>query len=310
MFFQNFFEALLNYTFLQRALITSILVGIICGLVGVFIILRGLIFMGAGIAHSAFAGGALGILLGINPFITIFLFSTSSAMTIGFINEKGYVEDNNVAVGIIFSLTMALAVLFISLIKTYNASVIAILFGNVLIVTTGDMILLISIAIIIVMIIFFMKKELFFITFDDEMAKATGLPVKFISYVFLILISLAIVVSLKAIGAILVFAMITTPAAAAYQWSYKINRILWLSIIFGATSSFVGLFISFILNLPSGSTITITVSIIFVISIIFSPKRRAGKDVGFKHTCKVCDKASVEECEFCLEEQKKASANT
>lgn len=310
MFFQNFFEALLNYTFLQRALITSILVGIICGLVGVFIILRGLIFMGAGIAHSAFAGGALGILLGINPFITIFLFSTSSAMTIGFINEKGYVEDNNVAVGIIFSLTMALAVLFISLIKTYNASVIAILFGNVLIVTTGDMILLISIAIIIVMIIFFMKKELFFITFDDEMAKATGLPVKFISYVFLILISLAIVVSLKAIGAILVFAMITTPAAAAYQWSYKINRILWLSIIFGAISSFVGLFISFILNLPSGSTITITVSIIFVISIILSPKRRAGKDVGFKHTCKVCDKASVEECEFCLEEQKKTSVDT
>jgi zinc transport system permease protein len=308
-FQQNFFEALVNYSFLQRALVTSIIVGVICGLVGVFIILRGLIFMGAGIAHSAFAGGALGILLGINPFTTILFFSTGAAMTIGFINEKGYVEDNNVAVGIIFSLTMALAILFISLIKTYNAAVTAILFGNVLIVTTEDMILLISVAIIIIIIIFFMKKELFFITFDDEMASATGLPVKFISYIFLILISLAIVVSLKAIGAILVFAMITTPAAAAYQWSYKINRILLLSVSFGALSSFFGLYLSYILNLPSGSSITITVSVIFVISIIFSPKRRAGKDVGYKHTCKVCDKASIEECEFCLEEQKKAVVN-
>jgi zinc transport system permease protein len=309
MIFENFFEALVKYTFLQRALVTSIIVGIICGLVGVFIILRGLVFMGAGIAHSSFAGGALGILLGINPFITIFLFSTGAAMTIGFINEKGYIEDHNVAVGIIFSLTMALAVLFITLIKTYNAAVQAILFGNVLIVTTEDTILLICISIIIVMIIYFMKKELFFVTFDDEMASATGLPVRFISYIFLILISLAIVVSMKAIGAILVFAMITTPAAAAYQWSYKINRIMLLSTSFGAASSFIGLFLSYTLNLPSGSMITITISIIFVISIIFSPKRRAGKDIGYKHLCKVCDKASVEECEFCLEEQKRKSFN-
>ncbi|MEJ2248315.1 MAG: metal ABC transporter permease [Candidatus Lokiarchaeota archaeon] len=307
MLFENFFEALINYTFLQRALVTSIIVGVICGLVGVFIILRGLIFMGAGIAHSSFAGGALGILLGINPFITIFLFSTGAAMTIGFINEKGYVEDNNVAVGVIFSLMMALAILFISLINSYNANVIAILFGNVLVVTTEDMILLILISIIIFMIIFFMKKELFFITFDDEMAKATGLPVRFITYMLLILISLAIVVSLKAIGAILVLAMITTPAAAAYQWSYKLNRILILSMTFGAISSFIGLYLSYLLNLPSGSTITITVSVIFVISMIFSPKRRARKDIGYKHMCKVCDKASVEECEFCLEEQKKIS---
>ena len=304
MIFENFFEALIKYTFLQRALLTSIIVGIICGLVGVFIILRGLVFMGAGIAHSSFAGGALGILLGINPFVTIFFFSTGAAMTIGFINEKGYIEDNNVAVGIIFSLTMALAILFISLIKTYNAAVTAILFGNVLIVTTEDMILLVSISVIIIMIIYFMKKELFFVTFDDEMASATGLPVKLISYIFLILISLAIVVSLKAIGAILVFAMITTPAAAAYQWSYKINRIILLSTLFGAISSFIGLYLSYLLNLPSGSTITITISVIFVISIIFSPKRRAGKDIGYKHKCKVCDKASVEECEFCLNEQK------
>ncbi|MHA1496729.1 MAG: metal ABC transporter permease [Promethearchaeota archaeon] len=301
MIYEYFFDALMEFTFLQRALITSILVGVICGLVGVYIILRQLVFMGAGIAHASFAGGALGILIGVNPFLTIFMFGTGSALTIGFINEKGYVEDNNVAVGIIFSFTMALAVLFISLIQTYNAGVNAILFGNVLVVTTEDLVLLIIFSIFILGIIYFMKKELFFMTFDEEMASATGLPIRFLSYLFLILISLAIVVSLKAIGAILVFAMIVT----AYQWSYKINRIILLSILFGAFSSFLGLFFSYELDLPSGATITIIVSIIFVISMILSPKRRAGKAVGSKHidVCETCKKADIEgECALCAVE--------
>lgn len=312
MIYQNFFEALMEFSFLQRALVTSILVGVICGLVGVFIILRQLVFMGAGIAHASFAGGALGILIGVNPFLTIFMFGAGSALTIGFINEKGYVEDNNVAVGIIFSFTMALAVLFISLIQTYNAGVNAILFGNVLVVTTEDLVLLILFSIFILGIIYFMKKELFFMTFDEEMASATGLPIRFLSYLFLILISLAIVVSLKAIGAILVFAMIVTPAAAAYQWSYKINRIILLSILFGAFSSFLGLFFSYELDLPSGATITITVSIVFVISMIFSPKRRAGKAVGSKHVdiCETCKKAEDEgECALCAQEDETETHN-
>lgn len=312
MIYQNFFEALMEFTFLQRALVTSILVGVICGLVGVFIILRQLVFMGAGIAHASFAGGALGILIGVNPFLTIFMFGAGSALTIGFINEKGYVEDNNVAVGIIFSFTMALAVLFISLIQTYNAGVNAILFGNVLVVTTEDLVLLILFSIFILGIIYFMKKELFFMTFDEEMASATGLPIRFLSYLFLILISLAIVVSLKAIGAILVFAMIVTPAAAAYQWSYKINRIILLSILFGAFSSFLGLFFSYELDLPSGATITITVSVVFVISMIFSPKRRAGKAVGSKHVdiCETCKKAENKgECAICALEDETETHN-
>ncbi len=312
MIYQNFFEALMEFSFLQRALVTSILVGVICGLVGVFIILRQLVFMGAGIAHASFAGGALGILIGVNPFLTIFMFGAGSALTIGFINEKGYVEDNNVAVGIIFSFTMALAVLFISLIQTYNAGVNAILFGNVLVVTTEDLVLLILFSIFILGIIYFMKKELFFMTFDEEMASATGLPIRFLSYLFLILISLAIVVSLKAIGAILVFAMIVTPAAAAYQWSYKINRIILLSILFGALSSFLGLFFSYELDLPSGATITITVSVVFVISMIFSPKRRAGKAVGAKHVdiCETCKKAENKgECAICALEDETETHN-
>lgn len=296
----SFFDALLRYEFLQRALIASIMVGVICGLVGVFIILRRLVFMGAGIAHASFAGGALGLLLGINPFLTIFLFGSGSAMSIGYINEKGYVEDKNVGVGIIFSLTMALGILFISLIPTYNVAVNALLFGNVLVVTTEDLIILILISVLIIAIVFFMKKELFFLTFDEDMARATGLPVRALSYMFLLLIALAVVVSLKAIGAILVFAMIVTPAAAAYQWSYKLNLIIALSLIFGGVSAFLGLYLSYVLDLPSGSTIVMVVSAIFAVSMILSPKRRTGTHIGFQHICATCEKADQKGgCEFC-----------
>ncbi|MHA1274668.1 MAG: metal ABC transporter permease [Promethearchaeota archaeon] len=297
------FWNVLQYEYMQRALFASIMVGIICGIVGVFILLRGLVFMGAGIAHASFAGGALAILLGINPFISIFLFGTGSAFSIGYINEKGYMDDNNVAIGIIFSLTMALAILFMSLIQSYSADVNALLFGNVLVVTTEDTILLVEFAILIIGIIYFFKKELFFTIFDEEMAQATGVPTRSISYLFLLLISLTIVVSLKAIGAILVFAMIITPAASAYQWSYKLTNMLILSAIFGAISSFIGLYLSYTFDLPSGSSITIVISIIFLISLILSPKRRTGKAIGIDHSCKTCEKADAKGgCIFCEEE--------
>ncbi len=305
MSFIKFLEAIFNYEFLQRALISSIFIGVICSLIGVYIILKKLVFMGAGIAHASFAGGALGILLNINPFLVIFFFGSTSAVSIGYINEKDIMEDKNVAVGIIFSLTMALAILFISLIPSYNVAVNALLFGNVLVVTTEDLILLLVLGIFIIIVIYFIRKELYFITFDEEMAKATGIPVRIISYIFLILISITIVVSLKAIGAILVFAMIITPAAAAYQWSYRLNVIIYLSIIFGIFSSFFGLYLSYEFDLPSGSTITLVISSIFLLSMILSPKRRNKSVLGFEHEkkCNVCEKADIDsECDFCAKE--------
>ncbi len=301
----NFFEAIIKYDFLRRAFLTCLIVGIVCGIVGVYIILKKLIFMGAGIAHASFAGGALGILININPFVTILLFGGGSALSIGYINEKTYIEDKNVAVGVIFSLTMALGILFITLNPTFNVAINALLFGNVLTVTTEDFILLLLFTILIISIIYFMKKELFFTTFDEEMARAVGLPVRFLNYIFLLLISLAIVISIKAIGALLVFAMIITPAASAYQWSYKFNTIIYLSLIFGAIASFFGLYLSYLLDLPSGSMITVVVSMIFLVSMILSPKRRAGKAIGFQHgdKCEICVKAdSKSKCSYCNDE--------
>ncbi|MCK5157658.1 MAG: metal ABC transporter permease, partial [Candidatus Heimdallarchaeota archaeon] len=210
----EFFQAF-QYPFMQYALIAGVVIGIVCSIIGVFVLLRGLIFLGQAIAHSAFAGAALAILTGIDPILTIIGFSVVSAVGIGYVNQKKLM-NSEVIIGIVFAFFMALAILFIGLHGEYSSDINSILFGNILLVDLADMLLLIVFSFVILMLVFAIKKELYFMTFDSQQAQVSGVPVKFLSYLFLIAVSLTISVSLKAIGAILVFAMIVTPAAAAY----------------------------------------------------------------------------------------------
>ncbi|MBD3192003.1 MAG: iron chelate uptake ABC transporter family permease subunit [Candidatus Heimdallarchaeota archaeon] len=271
--FLGFFRALTE-SWLQKALISAIIIGAVCSLIGVFILLRGMIFLGQAIAHSAFAGAALAILIGVDPILIIIGFSVASAVGVGYVNQKQLMK-NEVIIGIIFSFFMALAVLFIGLLKEYSTNIQSILFGQILLVSTEDLILLGIFSALIIMVVLLFKKELYFITFNPNLAKISGLPVNILNYIFLIVVSLTISISLKAIGAILVFAMIVTPAAAAYQWTYKLNRMILLSVFFGILSGIIGLFFSYLLNLASASSIVTVITIVFLISFIFSPKRRS-----------------------------------
>ena len=274
-----------EHTYMRNAFFSAVIIGIVCSIIGVFVLLRGMVFLGQAIAHSAFAGAALAILIGFDPILSIMGFSVLSALGIGFVNQKQIMKDE-VIIGIVFSFFMALAVLFIGLHGNYSSDINSILFGNILLVNYTDFILLAVYSVAVLLLFFLLKKELYFMTFDSDLAQISGIPVKLLSYVFLIAVSLTISVSLKAIGAILVFAMIVTPAAAAYQWTYKINRMILLSAIFGVTSSVFGLFFSFLLNIPSGATIVTLVTLIFLISFLFSPKRRSMKK-------------AIHECPFC-----------
>ncbi|MHA1775993.1 MAG: metal ABC transporter permease [Promethearchaeota archaeon] len=305
----DFFDNL-QYAYLQRALFSTIIVGIVCGLIGVFIILKGMSFLGAGIAHSCFAGGALAILLGIDPFFTIFAFGEATALIIGYINKRDKSSQNDTAVGIMFSLSMALAILFVGLNKEYNTNIQSLLFGNALLITNENFIRLLVISATVLVIFFLLKKELLFIIFDESMAKISGISVNLLNYLFVGMIAAIVTISLRAIGAILVFAMIVTPAAAAYQWTYKINRMLLLSALFGGLSSFFGMILSFIFDLPTGSTIVLMVTFIFGISFIFSPKRNTPSLISSKdqatHTknCRYCrDLSQIEDCPYCQEEE-------
>jgi ABC-type Mn2+/Zn2+ transport system permease subunit len=303
-----FFESL-QYPYLQRALISTIIVGVVCGIIGVFIVMKGLSFLGAGIAHSCFAGGALAILIGIDPFFTILAFGEGSALLIGYVNEKESVSNKDTAVGIMFSFTMALAILFIGLMDQYSANVQSLLFGNALTVSEDSMWRLIIVAIVIMVVFFAFKKELLFIIFDEEMAKISGIPVRKLNYLFIILIAGIITVSLKAIGAILVFAMIVTPGAAAYQWSYNTNKMLGIAAFFGGISAFLGIYISFMYDLPTGSSIVLVITAIFILSFLCSPKRRAHKHTNaadqttHKKECKYCVNKDIElDCPYCINE--------
>jgi len=285
--FIEFFQAF-QYGFMQRALFSSIIIGVVCSIIGVFVLLRGMVFLGQAIAHSSFAGATLGILLGVeNPLLLIMGFSLLSAMGIGYVNQKQIMRDE-VIIGIVFSFFIALAALFIGLQKEYTSDIKSVLFGNLLTVDQEDFILLVIYSVLVLVVLFLIKKELYFITFDAELANIAGVPVALLNYVFLILVSITIAVSLKAIGAILVFAMIVTPAAAAYQWTFKLNKMIGLSVLFGVSSSLIGLFLSYILDLASAASIATTISVVFFVSFAFSPKRRSLKKISGE--CPFCKK--------------------
>ncbi len=290
----NAFWRYLEYTFLQQALIAAILIGVICALIGSFVLLRGMVFLGQAIAHSAFAGAALAILLGIDPLISIMIFSVISSLGIGFVNEKKVMKEE-IVIGVVFSFFPALAILFISFMSVYSTDVNSILFGNILIIKTQTFNLLVLLSLVVIISVLALKKELYFLTFDEEAAQIAGIPVRVLNYTFLILVSITISVSLKAIGAILVFAMIVTPAASAYQWTFKFNNLLILSGVFGVLSTVGGLFLSVSFDLPSGSTIVILITLIFIISFFLSPKRRQASIRHLPTECKYCGETLGEE---------------
>ena len=288
----------LQFSFVQRALVASLIVGSICAIVGVFVLLRGLVFLGEAVTHSAFAGATFGILFMIEPIYSIILFAVIGAVTVGYVNEKKVMNDE-IIIGVTFTSMMALAVLFIGFLSFYSTQVTSILFGNLMFIPTEEFYLMIVIGVIVTGIILFFRKELYFMTFDLEMAKLTGIPVRIFNYLFLILVALTISVSIRGIGAILVFAMVVVPAAAAYQWTFKLNRMILYSVVIGNIATITGFVISFIFNLPVGSIIVLIVTGIFFISFIYSPKREATKNIL---SCKYCNKvlATGDECDECV----------
>ncbi len=267
-----------SFSFFQRALISSILIGAACSFTGVFVVLNGLSFMGAGIAHAAFAGVALGFLLGINPLLLSIIWAIGAVWVIGFTHKRGELKLD-ASISIMFSVSMALAVLFIGFIKTYNTELFSFLFGNLFAIGKVDLIIISLMAFFSIGIILLFFKEFFFISFDPLMAKASGIPANGLFFLLLNVIGLTVVISLKSVGTILVFGLLVTPAASAYQLTHNIRIMTILSLIFGVGSSILGLFASYYLDVPSGSTIVIILGIIFFISMLLSPKRKRLKTI-------------------------------
>lgn len=264
---------LFTYDFMQRSLLAAVLVGGLCSVIGVFVVLRGLAFVGAGTAHAAFAGVALGFLMGWPPLLMAMIFGLATVWITGWVEEKGRMKLD-VSIGILYTTTMALAILFIGLMKTYNAEVYGYLFGSVLSVTSEELRMIGGLSILVLGLISLFSKELYFIAFDQEMAEASGVPARRIFFLLLTLIALTVVVSLKTVGAILVFAMILIPASTAYQLTHSLTTLTWYAVLIGIACSVGGVLISAAWDIPSGPAIVLLSTAVFFVSVLLSPKRQ------------------------------------
>ena len=263
---------MLSYDFMQRSLLAAALVGAVCSVIGVFVVLRGLAFVGAGTAHAAFAGVALAYLVGLPPMPLAIAFGLVTVWITGVMEEQGRMKLD-VSIGILYTATMALAILFIGLMKAYNAEVYGYLFGSVLSVSPEELRVIFVLGCLVLGVILLFSKELYFIAFDQEMAEASGVPARRMFYLLLTLVALTVVVSLKTVGAILVFAMILIPASTAYQLTHSLTHMTAYALVLGVGCATGGVILSYLWDLPSGPAIVLLATTIFFLSVLFSPKR-------------------------------------
>lgn len=266
----QFIHDVFEFSFLQRALITSIVIGMICGVIGCFIVLRSLALMGDAISHAVLPGVAISYMMGINFFYGAVVFGVLAALGIGFVNQNSKIKSDS-SIGIVFSSFLALGVLLITKAQS-SIDLTEILFGNVLTVKPEDRtITFIVVAIVLVVIIVFYK-EFLLSSFDPTMAAASGLPVKFIHYTLMVLLTLVTVASLQTVGVILVVSLLITPASTAYLLTKRLSTMILTSALIGMVSSVIGLFFSVTFNLPSGVVIVLVLTIIFIITFFLAPK--------------------------------------
>ena len=265
--------SILTYPFMQNALVSAFLGGIACAVVGVFVVLLHMPFIGVCMAHAAFAGALLGLWLGFDPLIGAFAFSLGAAAIIGPLADRGELNPET-SVGVLFSLMLGLAFLFMGLMSGPKSQALELLWGSILTNTRGDIIVLAVVAVLVVAIVIIFFKEIQATVFQRDMARSVGIPATVMLYGILFLTGATITASFSSIGGLLIFSLILNPAAAAYQLTYSLKRMFLLAAVFGVLSSWAGLLFSYLFNIPSGATIVLTSSVIFMIAVLFSPKRK------------------------------------
>lgn len=257
--------------FMQRALIIAIIVGLLCAVVGSYLMVQRLALLGDAISHSVLPGLAIAFMMGFNIFIGAFIAGIISTMVIALIKSRSPIKED-AAMGIVFSAFFALGITLITIVQKDNKiDLNHFLFGNILSVTIPEVRDTAIIAVIVLLVVFFLYKELLFYTFDPLGAEAAGLPVNMLNFGLMVLIALTIVASMKAVGVVLVLALLITPGATAYLLVKQLHKMMILGAIIGIISSISGMYISYFQDLPSGPTIVLVSAGIFMLAFLFSP---------------------------------------
>ena len=265
----EFFIAPFQYAFMIRALIVCILVGIMCPLLGAFVINREMSFMGDALGHAILPGLVVSYAFGLSPFIGALPTGIIVALAIGYIVKRTRISTDT-SIGIVYSALFAIGLILLSLIGGTNVNLEDILLGHILSTSTSDVYLTMFITVFLSLTLALFYKQMVFVGFDFQGAKVAGVPAARLDYLLLILITIAVVMSLQVVGVILVVGMLITPAAAASLVAKRFPRVIVLGILFGIISSLTGLYMSYHFNLPSGPSIAIVSSTIFGISVIIN----------------------------------------
>lgn len=265
--------SIFGYQFMQNAIISVTLGGIACATIGVFVVLLQLPFIGVAMSHAAFAGALLGLWLGFNPLIGAFAFSLVAAAIIGPLADRGEISPET-SLGVVFSLMLGIAFLFMGVMPGARSAALELLWGSILTNTRSDIIILVLVTVVVVGLVIIFFKEIRATIFNRNIALSVGLPATLIVYGVLFLTGATVTAALRSIGGLLIFSLILNPAAAAYRLTYSMKRMFLLSACFGVLSGWIGLLFSYLFDIPSGATIVITSSVIFMVAAIFSPKRK------------------------------------
>ncbi len=262
----------LGSPFMQKAFAAGILVSVLTGVISAFVVLRKMSFIGAGISHAAFGGVAIGFFAGANPLFTAILYSVAVAIGIDFTVRRGRISED-VSIGIFYSLSMAIGIALLSLSRTYNVDLFGYLFGNILAITPEEIVLTLVVSIAVSGFIMAFLKELFLITYNEELARVSGIRVDLLNIVFLVALSVTIVVSIRIVGIIMVSALLVIPGAIARLFARGLRAMIAISCMAGLASVLIGLVVSYEYDMAPGAGIVLTAAVLFFVPLIL--KKRA-----------------------------------
>lgn len=256
---------ILEYSFMQNAFLAAVLVSVACGVVGSYVVIKRIVFISGGISHSAFGGVGLGYFLGVNPLLAAVPFTLLAATAIGLIKKRMEVSEDT-AIGILWSVGMALGIIFVNLTPGYAPDLLSYLFGNILTVPTTDLYLMLLLDVVILVTVYLFQREFLALSFDEEFSTVVGMPAEAIYLLLLALVALSVVVLIKVVGVILIIALLTIPAAISREYTNQLGQMMILSVALGIILTTGGLILSYLFNLASGATIVLFMALAFLIS--------------------------------------------
>lgn len=266
----NYLTDPFNHLFMRNAMAAIVICGVICGAIGVFVILRGLAFMGDALAHAIFPGVVIAFVLGGNYLAGALIAGMIVSVLIGFVSQSERLT-NDTAIGVLFAGAFSLGVAIISTQRTYARDVTTFLFGSILGVSSIDLLLSGGIGLFVLVLLFVFRRELVTVSFDRVFASSRGMNLWAWDQLFLLLLSLAIVVSLQTVGNILVLALLVTPAATARLLTDRLAPMILLSSFIGGASGGIGLYVSYWWGVASGASVVLVATAIFTTALLFSP---------------------------------------